>query len=104
MYSDYAINNIRLFKEKSDAKIYAGILPPVSYRNALFLNNEVPGIRLAQKLLDDIKQAGFADEQAVAYVIPWRLQKKALKYADGIYLMLPFGKINVAAQFFDEFN
>ncbi len=104
IYSERAILNIKRLKEELDTKVYAGILPPVSYRNAQFLNNEVPGIRLPDVLLEDFKNAEINQQQTVGVKFSVDIAKRALEFADGIYLMLPFGKIGVAAQFFNLYD
>ena len=40
IYSEDAIENLKMAKQKLDAKILAGFMPIVSHRNAVFLNNE----------------------------------------------------------------
>jgi homocysteine S-methyltransferase len=104
IYSDEAIENIKLMKDEMDAKIYAGILPPVSLRNALFLKNEVPGIRIPDKLIAEFENADEVNHQTVGVKYSVDIAKRAMEYADGIYLMLPFGKISVAAEFFNIYN
>ncbi len=104
IYSDEAITNIKLMKDSLDAKVYAGILPPVSLRNALFLKNEVPGIRIPEELISVLQNANEKNQQTEGIKYSVGIAKRALRYADGIYLMLPFGKISVAAEFFDVYN
>lgn len=104
IYTDDAIGNIEVFKRQLGAKVYAGILPPISYRNAMFLDNEVPGIRLPEQLLHKMKDIEVSKQQLEGVHFVVDIAKKALKHADGLYLMLPFGRVNVAAQFFDLFN
>lgn len=104
IYSDYAINNIKVLKEQLDIKVYAGIMPPVSYRNAKFLNNEVPGIRLPDEFIEALEKADEDTEQQVGVRYAVDIAKHALEYADGIYLMLPFGRVSVAADFFEYFG
>lgn len=104
IYSDYAINNIKLLKQQLDIKIYAGILPPISFRNAMFLNNEVPGIKLPQELLDEMEKVDASQQQQVGVRYAVDIAKRSLEYADGIYLMLPFGRVSVAAEFFEFFG
>ncbi|WP_172679121.1 methylenetetrahydrofolate reductase, partial [Clostridium paraputrificum] len=44
IYDDSAVEFLKSIKERTDVKILGGILPVVSYRNAMFLNNELPGV------------------------------------------------------------
>lgn len=104
IYSEDAIENIKRLKDNLDVKVYAGIMPPISYRNALFLKNEVPGIRISDSLLESMKKADDNNQQKVGIKYSVDIAKRAMEYADGIYLMLPFGKISVAAEFFNLYN
>jgi homocysteine S-methyltransferase len=104
IYSSEAISNIARMKETLDARIYAGILPPVSLRNARFLKNEVPGIRIPDSLIDEFEKTKEKNQQTVGVKYSVKIAAEALQYADGIYLMLPFGKVEVAAEFFDLYN
>ena len=104
IYSADAIDNIRRLKNAIDTKVYAGIHPPISLRNAQFLKNEVPGIRVPETLLDTLKETDEEKQQTVGINFSVDIAKKAMEHADGIYLMLPFGKINVAAEFFNLYN
>ena len=42
IYSDEDMERIRYIKSRIDTKIICGIMPLVSYRNALFMKNEIP--------------------------------------------------------------
>ena len=84
-----ALENIRLAREKLHAKLYVGILPPSSYKNALFLHNEVPGITIPQELLDGLE--GTDRSSAAAVSLNWcrNLMDSASACCDGYYLMTP---------------
>ncbi len=104
VYTDEAIENIKIMKEEMDAEIFAGVMPPVSLRNALFLKNEVPGIRIPDELIAKFENEDDEAQQTTGIKYSVGIAKRAMKYADGIYLMLPFGKISVASEFFDIYN
>lgn len=71
-----------------------GIIPLRSYKHADFLHNEVPGIRIPERIREAIHRAG--GEAAAAGV---KLSKEFLKEAKsrvaGAYLMPPFQKYHV---------
>ncbi|MBM7600142.1 homocysteine S-methyltransferase [Virgibacillus halotolerans] len=83
-----------------DTPIYVGIMPLTSTKNAEFLHNEVPGI----KLTDDVRgkmnaQAGDpaqSVEQGIA--IAKALIDTALKHFYGIYLITPFMRYDIITQ------
>ena len=101
IYTDEAVDNIRRLKEAVDIKVYAGIFPPVSYRNAMFLKNEVPGITVPDAMVEalaPIKDREEAEQMGVDLTA--KIAKSALQYADGLYIMLPFGRVSVANKLF----
>jgi homocysteine S-methyltransferase len=78
-----------------DIKIIAGILPLYSYKNALFLHNEVPGIIVPEKVrqhLADTPQERQAEE-GVRFAREMIAAVKDL--VSGIYITPPFGKFAV---------
>ena len=104
VYTEEAIKNINILKQNIDVKVYAGIHPPVSYRNALFLKNEVPGIRISDELITIMEGTEESAQQTTGLKYCVEIAKRAMQYADGIYLMMPFGKISIAAEFFSLYN
>ena len=76
--------------------VLGGIMPLVSLNNALFLNNEVPGISIPPEYIDrfhqdmDKKQA-----QQVGVTIALALAKKIRNYVDGFYFITPFNKVEL---------
>jgi len=71
--------------------IFIGLLPLMSYRHALFLHNEVPGIVVPESTLKRMEKAG--DQGAdVGVEICRDLLKRARNSVEGIYLMPSFGR------------
>ena len=70
--------------------IFIGIMPLASGRNAEFLHNEVPGIKLS----DDVRarMAGLEGEEGrkAGVAIAKELLDEAMRWFKGIYLMTPF--------------
>ncbi|VEF47942.1 bifunctional homocysteine S-methyltransferase/5,10-methylenetetrahydrofolate reductase [Bacillus freudenreichii] len=74
-----------------DAPIYIGIMPLVSERNAEFLHNEVPGIKLSNDTRKRMSAAGSPEEAVQEGLsIAKELIDTAVQYFDGIYLITPF--------------
>jgi homocysteine S-methyltransferase len=70
--------------------IFIGIMPLTGPRNAEFLHNEVPGIKIAQSTLDRIKRYDGALARAEGIQIAKELVEEAVGYFNGIYLITPF--------------
>lgn len=77
------------------AKLLAGILPMVSHRNALFMENEVNGIHIDPDLIQRYEGADRAQGEALGLEISLAAAKAAAPYADGFYLMTPFNRVGL---------
>jgi methionine synthase I (cobalamin-dependent) len=69
--------------------VLLGIFPLTSYRLALRLHNEVPGIIVPQSLQDALEQAG-SDAADVGFAHARELIAAARERAAGVYLVAPF--------------
>jgi homocysteine S-methyltransferase len=69
--------------------VLVGILPVTSYRFALRLHNEVPGIVLPQSLQDALRDAG-SDAADIGFAHARELYARARESYPGVYLMAPF--------------
>lgn len=81
------------------AKVLVGIMPLVSYRNALYMSNEVPGIHIPQECLSRFSPDMNRDEAAEAGVeIAVKTAALAREAADGFYFMTPFNRADIIAE------
>lgn len=71
--------------------LLAGILPLASSRHAEFLHNEVPGITLPDTIRERMRRAGD-DGRAEGLKIAAELWEQVAEWAQGVYLMPPFGR------------
>ncbi|MDA0747718.1 MAG: bifunctional homocysteine S-methyltransferase/methylenetetrahydrofolate reductase [bacterium] len=78
--------------------IFLGIMPLTTYRNASFLHNEVPGIRIPEQILERMK--GVAEDRAVeeGVAIAREMIDAAMDYAPGFYVIPQLEKYEVAAE------
>lgn len=77
--------------------VLAGIWPLASYRNALFLQNEVPGVEIPAAILERMASRESRDDQLKEGVAIAR--ESVARIADrvaGIQVSAPFGKIELA--------
>lgn len=77
--------------------VLIGILPLQSYRHALFLHNEVPGITLTEEALERMRRAG-PNGRAEGVAMARELALQVQEFAHGIYLMPSFGRYEVVAE------
>ena len=75
------------------AKILAGILPVVSQRNAIFMENEVNGIHVDEAIIQKFEGLDRAAGEELGLEISVQAARAAAPYADGFYLMTPFNRV-----------
>lgn len=98
VYSDIAIQNLAIAKQTLTAKILGGILPIVSYRNACFLNNEVPGIKIPEAVIAEYEGKNREESEAVAFKLCLDIAAKIAGFVDGYYIMTPLRKIDLTCK------
>ncbi|MGH7549225.1 MAG: bifunctional homocysteine S-methyltransferase/methylenetetrahydrofolate reductase [Gemmatimonadota bacterium] len=84
--------------------ILAGILPLHSFRNAEFLHNEVPGMRIPEPVRERMRRVVDRREAAALGVDIAREALAAVKDVpgvQGVYVMPPFGRYEMALEVLD---
>ena len=93
--SEQAVENLRRTRETlgERAKILAGILPVVSQRNAIFMENEVNGIHVDDAIIQRFEGLDRAAGEELGLEVSVQAAKAAAPYVDGFYLMTPFNRV-----------
>jgi len=93
--SAQAVENLKKTRETlgADAKILAGIMPVVSQRNAIFMENEINGIHVEDWIIEKFAGLDRAQGEELGLAISLEMAKAVLPYADGLYLMTPFNRV-----------
>jgi len=96
VYDDDAIEFLKKIRERTNVKILAGLLPVVSYRNAVFLNNELPGVTIPDKYVKMFSENMSKEEaQEVGIKITVEIGEKLKGVCDGLYFITPFNRVNM---------
>ena len=96
VFSDEAVERLKIIKEKVDTKILCGIMPFVSYRNANFIKNEFIGIDVPDSIVDRYTPEMSKDEaEETGACIACELMEKLNTIVDGYYFMLPFNRVSL---------
>lgn len=96
IFSDTDVERIKWLKERTGAKILAGILPPVSLKNASFIRNEMAGMNVPDEVMEKYHPDMTREEgEAAGAEIAKELIKKLNPYVDGYYFMLPFNRVSL---------
>lgn len=108
--ADYIITQPIFSKEKIvelgeltkhiQAPIFLGIMPLVSSRNAEYLHNEVPGIKLSDEVRS--RMAATENNPQLAAEVGLKIAKElidvAMEYFNGIYLITPFIRYDLTVE------
>ncbi len=103
----YDTEQLRVFLEKIShvrIPIIAGIFPLVSSRNAEFMHNEVPGVRVTQDILDRMRAASEKSKehaQDEGLQIARESLEEIQHLIQGVQVSAPFGKVKYALKVFD---
>ena len=95
LLSVQAVENLKKTRETlgERAKILAGILPVVSQRNAIFMENEVNGIHVDEAIIQKFEGLDRTAGEELGLEVSVQAAKAAAPYADGFYLMTPFNRV-----------
>jgi homocysteine S-methyltransferase len=84
--------------------IVAGIWPLVSYRNAEFLHNEVPGVRVTPSIMERMRAASAISKEAGRDEGLKIARESLMEVRDvihGVQVSAPFGNVKYALEVFD---
>lgn len=77
--------------------VLIGILPLYSHKNAEFLHNEVPGMTIPDDIRERMRIAGTGEKaQAEGVAIAQEALRAGQEYAQGVYVMPPFNRVDLA--------
>lgn len=105
IYSDEDVERIAYIRDALNgrAKLCCGIMPLVSYKNAMFLHHEMAGINIPEEILskydpDMSREAA----QAVAVEISLELVRKLSDISDAYYFMTPFNRADLICEIIEK--
>lgn len=100
--TEQALENLILARQTLKGRILGGIIPVVSQKNALFMNSEIAGITVSEKIVAAYEGADRETGEALAVDISAAVAKAIAPYVDGYYLMTPFGRTGLMARIMDR--
>ena len=96
VYSKEDIQRLAWLKEKTGAVIFGGIMPLISYKNAQFIKNEMPGIHVPQNIVNAYKENLSREEyEKIALDISVKIGNAMADSVDGYYFMTPFNRVDL---------
>lgn len=91
--SETALDNLRLARQTLHGKLLGGVLPIVSYKNACFLKNEIPGMAVCDEIVALYEGREREDAEELAVDVSARIAQEIAPFTDGLYLMTPFRRV-----------
>lgn len=106
VYSEEKLLEIYEYTKHLDTPIYIGLMPLVSSRNAEFLHNEVPGIKIADSIRERMAKLATQPIEAAreGVEITKSLIDASLDLFNGIYLITPFLRYELTAELAEYAN
>lgn len=92
------LENLKLARETLSGKLLGGIIPIVSHRNAQFMNSEVAGISVDERIIAMYQGADREAGEALAVRISAAVAREVAPYVDGYYLITPFNRTSLIAR------
>lgn len=96
--SKQALDNLRLAKQELSAYILGGIIPIVSYRNGMYMNNEIAGIHVDERILALYEGKNRDEAEALAVRISQAIVDEMQEIVDGYYIITPFQRISIVKE------
>ncbi|MGX0661626.1 methionine synthase / methylenetetrahydrofolate reductase (NADH) [Staphylococcus lugdunensis] len=100
VYSKEKIIQVYEATKHLNIPIFIGIMPIASYNNALFLHNEVPGIKMSESVLNQFK--AVKDDKEKTKELSLRLSKDLIdtvhQYFNGLYIITPFQRVDYSLE------
>ena len=93
--SPEAMENLQRAREELKGKLLGGIFPVVSHRNAVFLNNEIAGIRVSEEIIARYEGKDRETCEALAVELSVETANQIAPYTDGLYIMTPFKRVSL---------
>ncbi|MGI6113858.1 MAG: bifunctional homocysteine S-methyltransferase/methylenetetrahydrofolate reductase [Mahellales bacterium] len=96
IFDDRVIDLLPQIIKHEGIKVLGGIMPLVSYRNALFLNNEVAGINIPDSIVKGFDKNMTREEgETLGIEIALSIADKIKEYVHGFYFITPFNRVEM---------
>lgn len=102
IYDQNAVDNLKKANQALSVPILAGIMPPASYKNAVFMNNEVKGITISREIIEALKDKTPQEVYGISADFSIDIMQKCLPYCKGFMFMTPLGKYDLIVHLVNE--
>jgi homocysteine S-methyltransferase len=99
VYGDEDIDALLSMKERTGATILCGLMPLISLKNAMFVVNELPGIRVPDGVISQYSEGmGRAEGEETGIRIARGIAARTSSLLDGYYFVLPFNRTHLVSR------
>ena len=102
--SKTAVENLKIARKELKSYIMGGVMPIVSYKNALFMNSEASGIRLDDDIIEQYKGLEREEASRLAVEITSDFMRQIEDYVDGYYIITPFSRVEIVGELIQLFK
>ena len=102
--SKTAVENLKIARKELKSYIMGGVMPIVSYKNALFMNSEASGIRLDDEIIERYKGLEREEASRLAVEITSDFMRQIEDYVDGYYIITPFSRVEIVGELIQLFK
>ena len=97
--SSRAKENLRTARDTlPGALILGGIMPVVSERNARFMESEITGIHVEERIINAYHGLSREEAEELAVQLSLEIAKDIMPYIDGYYIITPFARTALVAR------
>lgn len=98
IHSAKGLQNLQQAHRELDAWILGGVMPIVSYRNALYMKNEIASIEVDDAILSRYEHKNREEAAVLAVTIAKATIDEMVSFVDGFYLITPFHRVEIMQQ------
>jgi len=98
IYSNESISNLFDAYDELNSYIFAGIMPVISYKNAMFLNNEVYGINIPDDIVNRFKDKTPEECEAISLDFSMGIINSISDKCHGYYLVTSLRKVGLICE------
>ena len=102
--TEAALENLKRAREELNGKILGGIIPVISERNARFMDSEVSGINVSDRIIRLYEGKTREECDELAYEISCEIAGRIRDVTDGYYLMTPFSRTALMARIIQQIS
>ena len=92
LFSEKSVERFLEARRVLPCRLMAGILPVAGYRNAVFLNNELPGIEIPADVVEALRDKGPEETMEISLAYCKRIIDAIRPACGGFYVMTPLKK------------